>query len=423
MSEIIDIAAVTEKIRKLLKDRGLKEETLAQELNLPTPLLNQNGKFFTKETLRKAAEYFDVPLNTLLCKKEEIKNSAFKRAAEQGVSGIAALTDSGTDVCRAEEEGKYLAEYIMETDDAEALNYLLEKGKLPEPSQRYADVLADMTIFCLKNDLNAALILKKYIEHEGYIDFDARRDKTEAILQLIETKEKFELIDLILNEKVRKQRKLLRFINVYRTYSTKLSALVRETAKLKAGNILNYISDKILLIDSTLIMFAQADFTAGFSLLFAKYQERASAACLLELAAIAAQRRNTTIIRALAESSRINPDECVRICIKHGFDEGYFALIAKYKDAVNASETCKIASKHGRLNVFQSIGGLSEQDLADALYLAPANDAEFLAYLVKRGARFDKKFVTGEDADKMNALADKLLENDKGVQPESPLTD
>ena len=73
--------------------------------------------------------------------------------------------------------------------------------------------------------------------------------------------------------------------------------------------------------------------------------------------------------------------------------------------------------------MFQSIGGLSEQDLADALYLAPANDAEFLAYLVKRGARFDKKFVTGEDADKMNALADKLLENDKGVQPESPLTD
>ena len=74
MSEIIDIAAVTEKIRELLKDRGLKEETLAQELNLPTPLLNQDGKFFTKETLRKAAEYFDVPLNTLLCKKEEIKN-------------------------------------------------------------------------------------------------------------------------------------------------------------------------------------------------------------------------------------------------------------------------------------------------------------------------------------------------------------
>lgn len=207
----LDNRAIGTFIKELLRERNMKQEDLANLLNISKSAVSQNlnGKSsFDLQNLMTIANHFNLSVDELLNQKivdEARIVSEYERIIRKGAQALERVNSHNLRICDKDIYGKILLDYIIEHNQVKILEHLLKSSVdfIPNDADDTKEYYIKTIVFMLKNNVSLVdLYLFEYIELFGPLTTFANDDLEFLLKTLNQTKHKV-LLTQLMTQKVR----------------------------------------------------------------------------------------------------------------------------------------------------------------------------------------------------------------------------
>lgn len=430
MPDIIDTKSVGTYIKKLLRDKGMTQDELSQELNISKSAVSQNlnGKSaFDIQNLMRIAEIFDVSLDQLLHQKTRESGdtmSEYERIIVHDQSKIDHIDSS--QLKNPDIYGKFLIEYAMEHDEKMLFENLYKRGVplVDKDHSRYGHVIARMLLYMLEKDIgDVRPLIQAKIENEGELDFKDPKVE-QAFYTLMDEKKSDDLRKYLLFESVTVQNRLLGKIPFKQS--------IKILPKKKALEIiykydLGQTFHTMLEIHKGLYDFesmVELAVTHDRKNLLKTYLENVDREQIKRID-FSMRPINEALIRlksfqdtdlfleAFGKGFYDDPNALFEKLVESRDTKIYDHLLSMHKDALDMKKLAVIAVKHKDYGLIKKMSEDASQSVLN-LMLAECDrdDTKTMKTLIRAGARFDINYYRRDTYDKINTLVRHLLKGD-----------
>ncbi len=434
MPDVIDNVKVGSLIKKLLKERNMTQEQLANTLNISKSAVSQNlnGKSsFDIQNLIRISELFNISLDELISQKsggDRSIVSEYERLVKKDVEALKHVPAEELNVKEPDLYGKTLVDYVIEYNQVEMFEYL-DRADVQLYNERHHQarrILLKVIVFMLEKNLDG---VEKYIFDYTRLfgAFDIPDDDTRAvIMKLLERENKQPLVERLMTSKVPKPVTYIKVI----PYTQHLRILtkrqwIEHIAMYRMTRVLKtYLSVFDLLEDYAYIIkcFTTHRFIEGCRRILDAVPKKPRGE--YELYTMGAQKS----ARAIAA---LNDRSLFEIVVEKGLYSDIDALVATlierrqsvlYEHCLNSPDleidyvlVLRKAVEQGDMSLLRRhIEKLTQDEKNQLLAKTDAYDVETMEFLLGENAQFVSKYHNTDTFTKINQVIRHLLKRREG---------
>lgn len=428
MPDIIDNVKVGEYIKKLLKQKNMTQDDLAEKLNISKSAVSQNlrGKSsFDIQNLVNIAKLFEITLDDLLNLKSSTTQdviSEYQKVVNQGLISLQKVPSSDLHIAEPDLYGKVLVEYVIESRKLDMLNYLIDE-KVPLVHDYYHKAktiyLKVIKYLLEQNQFNFLEFIMKYTDLHG--SFHIEDETTGLIIWGLLNQEQYQdfMIDFIKYKPSLKARWFAKTEDKERLPLTRID-YIDVIGKYHLSRILKTLmlvqprDDDFLLITLKFINYQYYEGVSLFINRFFNIQlspfKKSSLECQKAFMAVLKTNQFDLIAEFAVLGLYVDITSIVRQSIKDHQDQVYSHLIVSKSHEISFKRVGETCVEVGNIDLLRNIlKYLSKDDLNYLVSWVKLDNIEVLKFLLENGARIDEKYYNLETFNKVNTLFDYLL--------------